>query len=106
MRFWNQSASCIVVVEEDGIARVAQVYSEDRGKGHAKGLLQKVINFADENGLTLYLKVSAYGPARAPGLSNKQLVVFYEQFGFISRRNGEMIRTRKNNIAYSENGTQ
>lgn len=42
--------------------------------------MQKVVNYADENGLTLMLVAQRYGITT--GASDEQLVKFYKQFGF------------------------
>lgn len=48
--------------------------------GHASALLQIVIDWADEQGVDIQLVVQGYG--RHGILNNKQLVAFYEKYGF------------------------
>lgn len=49
-----------------------------RGQGHAKRLLQQVLDDADAEGLPLYLSISPDGT----GLSQEDLCAFYESLGF------------------------
>lgn len=62
-------------------AMLSDLYSREPRKGHATAVMKKAVEFADERGVTLYLQAKRYGYSR--GLDNKQLVSFYEKFGFV-----------------------
>jgi len=79
--FKYESASCDVVIRK-GVAKVLYVYSKHRGRGHAKGLLRRVTEWADENGLELTLTAQGYGGPVQTMLDQNQLIKFYESFGF------------------------
>lgn len=70
---------------------VHRVYSQDRGKGHATGLLRRVIEWADENDLELFLRAQAYGHPVQTILDNNQLLKFYGKFGFERTDKGDDI---------------
>lgn len=81
IQFAHESASAIVIDWEDGRASLAEVFSAEKRKGHATGLINKVIAYADENRLTLILAAQAHGDDR---MTNIQLQAFYEKFGFVA----------------------
>jgi hypothetical protein len=58
------------------------LFSRRTGQGHATEVLRQITAFADQEGLTLCLIAWPYGPLRKGGLTAKQLVSFYERFGF------------------------
>lgn len=80
--FTYGGASAEVVVQPDGTGKVRRVYSKDRSRGHAKGLLRAIIAWADENDITLVLTAQAYGHPIQTILSTPQLVKFYASLGF------------------------
>jgi GNAT superfamily N-acetyltransferase len=86
--FRFESATCEVQVK-DGRGLVMRVYSKHRGRGHARGLLRLVTEWADENGIELYLRAQGYGGPTQTMLDNNQLIKFYESFGF--ERDGDDI---------------
>lgn len=103
--FNHKSASCLLTVEDYGRAKLSHVYSEQRGQHHASELMEKVIQFADNNNLELFLKVQAYGHPVQTILTNQQLVDFYRKFGFEHNTLGlvgQMARPRKKNTSYNE----
>lgn len=91
--FGHESASVLLTVWDDEHATVSDLSSKVRNKGHASGVLHKVINLADDLGLVLLVEVEAYenGIVATPveGLSNTQLVGFYGKFGFMVVNEGE-----------------
>lgn len=105
--FNHESASCTVAVDGNA-GTVLRVYSKTRGEGHATGLLTKVIEYADKNGLRLNLRARQYGGPIQTMLSNEDLVKFYEKFGFEvapydDKRSGTiMTRPRTKNTPYDE----
>lgn len=81
VEFHHQSASCEVFLD-NGVGLVHRVYSKDRGRGQGSALLRRVTEWADENGLELFLRAQAYGHPVQTILDNNQLIKFYEKFGF------------------------
>lgn len=81
LTFKSDSASAQLVMISSEYAKILAVRSEDRGRGHANALMQKIVEYADDNNLTLTLTVRAYGGPRGI-LSNKELESFYGKFGF------------------------
>jgi len=75
-----ESASVRLVMLPNKSATISNLYSRERGKGHAGKLMQMVIDWADVNGLNLQLAVGRYGHPIGP--NNDVLTRFYEKFGF------------------------
>lgn len=80
----HESASVTLRVWKDGEAIVTDLIARDRRKGHATELMHKVVDFADDEGLTLILLARRYGHPIGP--DNMQLKKFYEKFGFVRER--------------------
>lgn len=102
--FEYESARCTVLIK-DGRGFVSHVYAKTRRQGHGTGLLKLVCDFADKNGLELYLFARGYGGPVQTMMNSRQLVEFYESFGFVNRGDGcdvnaKMVRTK--NTPYSE----
>lgn len=81
IEFTHLSASLKLTIWDLENASLSDVHSTDRGKGHATTLLYKLTSFVDESGLTIFTAAEAYGTE--PRLSNTQLKVFYQKFGFV-----------------------
>lgn len=79
--FEHESATCKVVVWEDGTASLCDVYATERHQGHATELLNKVMRWVDDRGMLLKTAAEAHGDG--PKLTNPQLVEFYKKFGFV-----------------------
>lgn len=99
-------ARCTVLIK-DGKGFVSHLYSRLRGQGHATGVLTAVCEFADKNGLELYLFARGYGGPVQTMLNSEQLVAFYEKFGFVNESGGrlvnaKMVRPRTKNTPYNE----
>lgn len=88
-----ESASCVLSERESGVW-VTGLYSTKPRKGHATGLMQKVIDFADERGLGLILVARQFGSTT--GLNDSDLITFYEKFGFKVHTGKIMIRQPQN----------
>ena len=105
--FRHESAACEVTVD-DRRGFVTRVYSKIRSRGHAKGLLRLLIEWADENDVELYLRAQGYGGPVQTMLDNNQLIKFYERFGFVRDDDGTcegyvpMTRPRRKNTPYDE----
>lgn len=54
------------------------VNSRFQGQGHGRHLLQRILDDADREQVTLYLAAAA----STPGLTQEQLCAFYERHGF------------------------
>lgn len=80
--FRFKSSSATVIVLPDGTGRLTNVYSEDRGHGHATALMQEIAKFADKEGVELRLVPKRYGYADKKSPSNPQLIEFYKKHGF------------------------
>lgn len=81
-KFTNKSATALLFIAEDKTAKLTSVYSKSRQNGHATLLMRDVIEFADKNGLTLWLEVQRYGYSDSKSLDNSGLETFYSKFGF------------------------
>lgn len=79
--FTCQSAQVTMTHSDSKTAKLSNLYSQERGKGHATSLLEEVMDYADKNGISLWLEVQRYGNPRN-GLDNSQLIRLYEKFGF------------------------
>ncbi len=74
-------AQVTLVYEDDRTARLIGLYSESRGRGHAKEVMLEATQHADKHGISIWLEVQRYGDWRN-SLDNDQLISFYERFGF------------------------
>lgn len=66
--------------EEGHSATITDLFSKLRSRGHARGLMEKVLSYTDKAGLTVYLEVQQFG--HPIGLDKASLEKFYESFGF------------------------
>lgn len=82
LRFRHKRATAKLVVWDKERATVSNLFSVQRGKGHAKGVMQKIVDYADDHGLILTLVVGMYGYADKDSMDNAALKVFYAKFGF------------------------
>lgn len=80
--FEFEAASARLQVLDDKHAILRNVFCEDRGKGYGRGLMQKIINYADERDLVIDLNVMPFGYSDA--MTPNELISFYEKFGFKS----------------------
>jgi len=76
----HKSASVTLRPLPENKVWLANLYAEERMQGHAKELMQKVVDQADAAGITLQLDARAFG--HPYGMSTGALIVFYEEFGF------------------------
>lgn len=79
--FTYGDAQVTLSYEDDRTAKLTALYSESRGKGEATAVMMEAMQFADKQGTALWLEVQRYGDWRN-SLDNKQLITFYERFGF------------------------
>lgn len=84
IRFWHGKASATLVHINRDLYHLGDVWTEveDRNQGYAKGVVKKVVDYADQNNITILLRAQRYGKATEPALDNRQLEEFYAKFGF------------------------
>lgn len=75
------SASAHIYEWDNDSATIANLYSQVRRQRHASELMDLVIAWAEAHRLTLQLRVRRYGHPIGP--TNRQLVEFYERYGFV-----------------------
>lgn len=80
IKFAEGGASANVMPLDRYLHGVQDLYSYERGKGHARRVMEKIVAYADEHRITLFLVAQEYGRER--GLDNVQLEQFYSKFGF------------------------
>jgi GNAT superfamily N-acetyltransferase len=76
-----KSASLRLQPLQDQVYILRSLYSIKPRQGHATGLLELVTAWADRSGVTLLLTAKQYGNVH--GMTDKQLVKFYQKFGFV-----------------------
>jgi GNAT superfamily N-acetyltransferase len=82
IKFKYRSARASISIIDNHIGLLGSVHAQERRKGHASGLMQQVVDYADQQGLQLRLVVQRYGhPAET--MDNHQLESFYGRFGFL-----------------------
>lgn len=71
------------------------LWSDTPGEGHAKAVMEQIIEYADKENIAIQLIAQQYGPIRH-GMDTKDLVIFYQKFGFefatSDKRSGRMVR--------------
>lgn len=81
VQFREESASAHLIMFNDHEAVLSSVKSENRRQGHARLLLQKIMEYADDNGIVITLTVNRYGHPIGP--PNEVLKALYSEFGFV-----------------------
>jgi GNAT superfamily N-acetyltransferase len=83
----------------DNTVKIDEIVSEKRGQktGNGTVIMNKVIENADKNNVTLVLTANLIGEMKAKGFETPQkLQAFYEKFGFIKDKSkGTMVRVPK-----------
>ena len=64
--------------------RLSSLFSVTRNQGYASALMQMMCDWADENGIYLWLVAKPYGTPHGT-LNPQQLVNFYNRFGFTQK---------------------
>ena len=84
VRFTHGKASAKLVFLAEGLFHLGDVWTDTdaRGQGYAKGVMRKVVDYADKNHITILLKAQRYGKVTDPALDNHELEAFYSRFGF------------------------
>lgn len=84
IRFKHGKASAQLVSIDESRYKLSDIWTEvdSRNQGYAKGVMRKIISYADAHNLTLLLMAQRYGKASDPALENKELEMFYKKFGF------------------------
>lgn len=91
-KFYHKSSSAVLVREFDDHATLSNLYSEDRGHGHARQLMGRICRYADDKELTIHLTAKRYGYSDNQSPDNKALEQFYMEFGFSKEPDGSMVR--------------
>lgn len=94
VHFSYERATCRLTVWNKKQATLSNLYSVKRGRGHAKSVLQLVIDYADANGLTLLLEVRRFGGDHLCP-DNSGLKALYSKFGFVDCGQNMMRRLQK-----------
>ena len=95
--FLYHSAHVHFLINDDGkSAKVVDLLSARKGQGDATQVMCRAMDYADENGIHLWLEVQRYGKPQG-ALNNEELVRFYEKFGFrsIKRRSLPTVMERE-----------
>lgn len=80
--FRHESASATVFVATDRTAAIARVLAKKPKQGHGTILMHHICEWADKNDILLWLEVQRFHYSSRGGLSNEDLIHFYERFGF------------------------
>jgi GNAT superfamily N-acetyltransferase len=91
--FKYKSATATVSVFAEKRCWVYNVQSDKRKKGHATGLMLKIVKWADKHGYDLKLTADAFGENSFK--KNKDLAEFYKRFGFTNEKNPPVYLRRK-----------
>lgn len=84
----------------------SNLYSIQRGKGHATELMEKICEIADNENCLIRLEAKQYGDVH--GLTTDELVEFYSKFDFVLTPHHSldslkfMERPRKNYTGYND----
>ena len=92
LHFSHKSARARLTIWGAYDATLSNVFSTDRGRGHATRLLEKVMNYADRNELTVVLLVQAYHYADGRSPDNAGLANWYKKFGFVDCNDDSVLR--------------
>jgi GNAT superfamily N-acetyltransferase len=65
----------------ENAGRLSSLFSVTRNQGYATALMNMMCDWADENGVYLWLVAKPYGTPHGT-LNPAQLINFYERFGF------------------------
>jgi len=82
VKFSYESASAKLIYLAPRIMSLRDVESREKRKGHARGLMDRVVQYANNLDLTLLLVVGAYGHDPEM-MNNHQLERFYGEYGFV-----------------------
>lgn len=93
-KFRYESATAKLTHLGQDVWSLIDVESIERGQGHARGVMEQVVKFADQYDLTILLVVQMYGRYDEKMLDNFQLEQFYSKFGF-ERTSTRPVRMRR-----------
>lgn len=83
VRFYHEKSSCKLLVWDKDKATLSNLFSQKRGLGHARAVMEKACKYADRQNLTVILEVQQYQYADSKAMDNEALRRFYEKFGFV-----------------------
>lgn len=80
--FKYESATATVFVGTDRTAALARLLARSPRQGHGTQLMRQIVDWADREGIMLWLEVQRFHYPGKRGMSNDELVAFYMGFGF------------------------
>ena len=91
----NESEASLTVWDETR-ASLHDVYSTYRNQGWSTKVLERIMQIADDQRLTVFAVADPYGPS--PRMELEDLISYYERFGFVRdpRQLGALTRLPKN----------
>lgn len=90
--FVHERATAKLVMWDRKNATVCNVFSINRGSGHATALMEKIVSYADEKGIDLVLEAKPFGYSDNISPSASGLRKWYSKFGFKHVGEGMMQR--------------
>jgi predicted GNAT superfamily acetyltransferase len=97
--FTYQGARAQLAIWDECNATLSNVFSVNRGRGHANRLMENVCKYAEKHELTLLLEVQQFGYADRDSPDNSGLKTWYRKFGFESLEGNRMIRSREKHVS-------
>jgi hypothetical protein len=81
--YFNSSSATLTMTiwDDEETACISDLESTEKRKGHGTAVMRSATRFADDSNLTLTLQVESSNCEN--GLSDTQLISFYEKFGFV-----------------------
>lgn len=81
----SATANIAILLDQPTTAFLYDVYSVDRGKGHARALMQEIDEYCKKRKIMLIVEADAFAsddnPEIMPSLDNEQLKNFYQSCG-------------------------
>ena len=81
-RYQGASAKLFCIDADERRWEIRNLQSREPRMGHAREVIQQVVDHADEYGWTLQVVAQQFGRLDSRGMNNQQLVSFYESFDF------------------------
>lgn len=84
IRFVYKSASAkLTMMRTEDKGLITSLESTSPGQGHGSELMHRICVYADDLQVALHLKAQVYKAHGLYIMSNRELVAFYERFGFV-----------------------
>lgn len=94
-RYQGASAKLHPIDVEGRLYEIRNLWSRAPRMGHAKEVVQMIVDHADQYGWTLQVVAQQYGRLDSRGMTNRELVSFYESFGFEVTRKKAPVRLER-----------